>query len=142
MVHAGKCIERRCILIPCINGCFVKSVGSLAFKLYLRGSLNMYIKAIAAIAMAGSVFGATAATLSNQTITKVGSQGTIAYMYLATAPSPSCLYSALYLRALDTAAGKSLYANLLAGYGASKTLARVDYIVEGDGTCTVNLLEF
>lgn len=82
-----------------------------------------------------------AATDADRTITKTGAQGDVAYVYVSPAPSTSCLYGVLYIATTSTSSGKAMYATLLSAQSAGKPLTRVDYTVQGDGTCNITLIE-
>jgi hypothetical protein len=84
---------------------------------------------------------AFAITDLNRRITNFGVQGNTSYIIVSPAPSGGCLYEVLYIKGLDTAAGKSLLVTLLAAFTTEKSISRVDYIKESNGTCTVNLIQ-
>lgn len=84
---------------------------------------------------------AMAVTDVDRTITKVGAQNNVAYVTVTPATSTSCLYGVLYIADTSTASGKALYATLLTARSSDKPLTRVDYAVQGDGTCNISLLE-
>lgn len=89
--------------------------------------------------LTGSI--ANAVTDYNRTITSIGSQGLNVYVTISPQSSTGCRYGVLYIRNIGAATGRSMYAAVLSGYASNKLLARVDYVVESDGSCTVSLVQ-
>lgn len=104
--------------------------------------MSMSNKIALALVCCGIISTASSATLSNQTITKVGAQGGNAYIYLAANPSPACLYNVIYVKNIDLTVGKVNYMAVLSGYMAGKVATRIDYNVLVDNTCQLTLVEF
>jgi hypothetical protein len=75
-----------------------------------------------------------------KTIDHMGVQFTNLYVHFTTAFSVSCLYGNLYLD-ITTDKGKAILSVLLTARAAGIQLSRVDYTMDGNGVCTIDLVE-
>lgn len=104
--------------------------------------MKRFLKMLAVMSLAlPAVSMAATVTDTNRTISKIGAQGNVAYIYVTPATTTTCLYGVLYIADTSTSSGKALYATLLSAQSQDKPLTRIDYAVQGDGTCNISLLE-
>lgn len=104
--------------------------------------MKKFLKAACVATLLTASAGAFAVTDLTRTIVTFGAQGTNSFITISPVNSTTCLYSVLYMPASDTAGGKAMYAAALAGYMNGKVLARLDYTVQGNGTCLITLLQY
>lgn len=104
--------------------------------------MKKFLKAACVATLLTASAGAFAVSDFTRTILTFGAQSTLSFMTVSPATSTTCLYGVLYFPTSDTAAGKAMYAAALAGYMNGKVLARVDYTVQGNGTCLVSLVQY
>jgi hypothetical protein len=97
------------------------------------------------ILVTASLFSASASCFAtddyNKTPANLGAQApSTGYFYVAEGWSQPCANGVMYID-LTTAAGKSMWAEVLAAKAMGKPIHWVNYTVAGGNVCTANLIE-
>jgi hypothetical protein len=102
-----------------------------------RVRLILFVGALFAANLSGP---ANATSELSKTIDHMGVQFTNLYVRFTTPFTQSCSYGNLYLD-ITTDKGKAILSVLLTARAAGIQLSRVDYTMDGNGLCTIDLVE-
>lgn len=103
--------------------------------------MNKKCMMLAGMATLLTVSSAFAASESNKTIQQVGVQyNGPGYVTFNEPLTVSCQYGLIYIPDVGTAPGKGMLAVLLSAQAAGKPISRLDYVQNGDGSCTAQIV--